>query len=55
VKGASKEAVNITTRAVGGAVADIAIESIKEEIEKSGVKNMVKVQIHKTTMKLTEK
>lgn len=55
VKGASKEALNITTRAVGGAAADIAKESIKEELEKSGVTDMVKEKIHKASKKLTEK
>lgn len=55
IKGASKEALNVTTRAVGGAAADIAKESIKEELEKSGVTEMVKDRIHKTTKKFSEK
>ncbi len=55
VKGASKEALNITTRAVGGVAADIAKESIKEELEKSGVTEIVKDKIHETTKKFTNK
>ena len=55
MRGVSKEALNITTRAVGGAAADIAKESIKEELEKSGVTDMVKDKIHKASKKLTEK
>lgn len=55
MKGATKEALNVTTRAVGGAAADIAKESIKEELEQSGVTDIVKDKIHKTTKKLTEK
>ncbi|MFX0015722.1 MAG: hypothetical protein ACFFB2_01395 [Promethearchaeota archaeon] len=55
VKGASKEALNVTTRAVGGAAADIAKESIKEELERSGVTEMVKDKIQRTTKKFIEK
>jgi hypothetical protein len=55
VKGATKEALNISTRAVSGALTDIAKESIKEEIEKSGVTETVKQNIIKTATKLKER
>ena len=55
VKGATKEALNISTRAVSGALTDIAKESIKEEIDKSGVTETVKHNIKKTATKFKEK
>ena len=55
VKGATKEALNISTRAVSGALTDIAKESIKEEIEKSGVTETVKKNLKKTATKFKEK
>ncbi|MHA1237340.1 MAG: hypothetical protein ACTSQ9_06765 [Candidatus Hodarchaeales archaeon] len=55
VKGATKEALNISTRAVSGALTDIAKESIKEEIEKSGVTETVKQNIIKTATKFKER
>ncbi|MHA1444426.1 MAG: hypothetical protein ACTSR4_06725 [Candidatus Hodarchaeales archaeon] len=55
VKGATKEALNISTRAVSGALTDIAKESIKEEIEKSGVTETVKQNLLKTATKFKEK
>ncbi len=36
-KKVGKEALNLSTRAVSGAISEIAKESIKEELEKSGV------------------
>ncbi len=55
VKGATKEALNISTRAVSGALTDIAKESIKEEIERSGVTDAVKLNLKKTATKFKEK
>jgi len=55
VKGATKEALNISTRAVSGALTDIAKESIKEELDKSGVTETVKQNIKKTATKFKEK
>lgn len=55
VKGASKEALEITTRAVSGAAADIVKETIKEELEKSGVTEAVKDKISKTTKRMKER
>ena len=55
VKGATKEALNISTRAVSGALTDIAKESIKEEIEKSGVTETVRQNLLKTATKFKEK
>jgi hypothetical protein len=55
VKGASKEALEITTRAVSGAAADIAKDTVKEKLEKSGVTDTVKEKITKTTKRMTER
>ena len=55
VKGATKEALNISTRAVSGALTDLTKESIKEEIEKSGVTETVKQNLIKTATKFKEK
>jgi hypothetical protein len=50
-----KEALNITTIAVGGAAADIAKESLKEELEKSNVTDTVKESFQKTTKRIIER
>jgi len=55
VKGASKEALEITTRAVSGAAADIVKDTLKEELEKSGVTEAVKDKISKTTKRMKER
>ncbi len=55
VKGASKEALEITTRAVSGVAADIVKDTIKEELEKSGVTEAVKDKISKTTKRMKER
>ena len=41
-KKVGKEDFNISTRAVSGAISEIAKESIKEELEKSGVTESLK-------------
>ncbi|MCK4849633.1 MAG: hypothetical protein KAT16_11430, partial [Candidatus Heimdallarchaeota archaeon] len=55
VKGATKEALNISTRAVSGALTDLAKESIKEEIDKSGITETVKQNLIRTATKFKEK
>ncbi len=55
VKGASKEALEITTRAVSGVAADIVKDTLKEELEKSGVTEAVKDKISKTTKRMNER
>jgi len=55
VKGASKEALEITTRAVSGVAADIVKDTLKEELEKSGVTEAVKDKISKTTKRMKER
>ena len=52
IKGVAKEALNISTGAVSGDLTDLAKESIKEEIKKSGVTETVKQNIKRTTTKL---
>lgn len=54
-EGASKEALEITTRAVSGAAADIVKDTLKEELEKSGVTEAVKDKISKTTKRMKER
>ncbi|PWI48344.1 hypothetical protein CEE45_07045 [Candidatus Heimdallarchaeota archaeon B3_Heim] len=41
-KKVGKEALNISTRVVSGTISEIAKESIKEELEKSGVTESLK-------------
>jgi hypothetical protein len=53
-KKTSKEALNITTRAIGGSAADIVKESLKEELEKTGVTDVVKEKIEKTSKKISD-
>ncbi|MFX0085402.1 MAG: hypothetical protein ACFFAU_06985 [Candidatus Hodarchaeota archaeon] len=55
VKNASKEALELTTRAVSGAAVDIAKDTVKEGLEKSGVTDAVKEKITKTTKRMTER
>ncbi len=52
IKGATKEALNSSTRAVSGALTDLAKETIKEEIDKSGVTETVKLNLKRTATKL---
>ena len=54
VKKGSKEALNITTRAVTGAVAEIAKESIKTELEKSGVSDSVRKKMSKSMKRIID-
>jgi len=54
IKGVTKEALNISTRAVSGALTDLAKETIKEEIEKSGVTETVKLSLKRTATKFKE-
>ena len=50
-KKVGKEALNISTRAVSGVISEIAKESIKEELEKSGVTESFKETFSKRVKK----
>ncbi|NHJ00878.1 MAG: hypothetical protein EAX86_01995 [Candidatus Heimdallarchaeota archaeon] len=50
----SKEALNITTRGLTGSIADVAKESIKDEIQRSGVSDSVIKKISKSMKKLVK-
>lgn len=49
VKKGAKEALNISTRAVSGVAADIAKESLKDELKKTGVPKAVKEKLEKSS------
>ena len=55
VKGASKEVLKMSTTAVSDTAADIAKDTIKEELEKGGVTDTVKDKITKTTKRIIER
>jgi len=49
VKKGAKEALNISTRAVSGVAADIAKESLKDELKKTGITKAVKGKLEKSS------
>ena len=55
LKGATKEVLNISTRAVSGDLTDLAKESIKQDVETSGVTETVKIHLKKTAIRFKEK